>query len=116
MSVRKKCACRYRDHRCPHTWVSEQVVHGELLVVRIDEYVAQRGLPGSPHVVPKRDAEKIEQAITNDFKAGREARVEAFKQQLTAGYTKITPQFGLRVYMRDFNKLSRTPAIARNSP
>jgi hypothetical protein len=30
-----------------------------------------------------------------------------YQQQLTAGYTKITPQFGLRVYMRDFNKLGK---------
>jgi len=28
-----------------------------------------------------------------------------YKQQLVAGYTKTTPTFGLRVFMRDYNKL-----------
>lgn len=31
--------------------------------------------------------------------------LEYYKEQLVAGYTKETPSFGLRVYMRDFNKL-----------
>jgi len=33
--------------------------------------------------------------------------LDRYKQQLSAGYTKITPAFGLRVYMRDFNKLPK---------
>jgi hypothetical protein len=35
---------------------------------------------------------------------------QRYKEQLTAGYSKTTNNFGLRVYMRDFNKL---PAQAR---
>lgn len=31
--------------------------------------------------------------------------LEHYKEQLVAGYTKETPSFGLRVCMRDFNKL-----------
>ena len=31
--------------------------------------------------------------------------LDHYREQLSAGYTKITPQFGLRVYMRDFSKL-----------
>ena len=31
--------------------------------------------------------------------------LDHYREQLSAGYTKITPQFGLRVYMRDYNKL-----------
>ena len=31
--------------------------------------------------------------------------LDHYQEQLTAGYTKITPKFGLRVYMRDFEKL-----------
>lgn len=34
--------------------------------------------------------------------------LDHYKDQLTAGYTKITPTFGLRVFMRDFNKLDRS--------
>lgn len=33
--------------------------------------------------------------------------LDHYKEQLSAGYTKITPSFGLRVYMVDFNKLNR---------
>ena len=32
--------------------------------------------------------------------------LDHYKEQLVAGYTKTTPAFGLRVYMKDFNKLS----------
>jgi hypothetical protein len=31
--------------------------------------------------------------------------LDHYKEQLVAGYTKTTPSFGLRVYMRDFSKL-----------
>jgi len=34
--------------------------------------------------------------------------LEQYKRQLSAGFTKITPEFGLRVSMRDFNKLPKT--------
>jgi hypothetical protein len=33
--------------------------------------------------------------------------LDHYKEQLVAGYTKETPAFGLRVYMRDYNKLHR---------
>jgi hypothetical protein len=32
---------------------------------------------------------------------------DRYKDQLVAGYSKITPTFGLRVYVKDFDKLSR---------
>lgn len=35
--------------------------------------------------------------------------LDHYQEQLTAGYTKITPQFGLRVSMVDYNKLKRSP-------
>jgi hypothetical protein len=31
--------------------------------------------------------------------------LDHYREQLVAGYTKITPEFGLRVYARDYNKL-----------
>jgi len=31
--------------------------------------------------------------------------LDHYKEQLAAGYSKITPSFGLRVYVKDFNKL-----------
>jgi hypothetical protein len=33
-----------------------------------------------------------------------------YKEQLVAGYTKTTPELGLRVYARDYNKLQGRPA------
>jgi len=34
--------------------------------------------------------------------------LDHYMEELSAGYTKITPQDGLRVYMVDFNKLKHT--------
>ena len=39
--------------------------------------------------------------------------LDHYRDQLVAGYTKITPQFGLRVFMRDFHKLQRPPSTRR---
>lgn len=39
-----------------------------------------------------------------------------YRDQLVAGYSKTTPQFGLRVFMRDFNKLKGTRQVAQVSP
>ena len=36
--------------------------------------------------------------------------LDHYREQLVAGYTKTTPQFGLRVYMVDFNKLHKPKA------
>ena len=42
--------------------------------------------------------------------------LDHYKEQLVAGYTKTTPAFGLRVFMRDFNKLQHLPAQRRGMP
>jgi hypothetical protein len=34
--------------------------------------------------------------------------LDRYRAQLSAGYTKITPTFGLRVYMKDLNKLEKS--------
>jgi hypothetical protein len=36
--------------------------------------------------------------------------LDHYQEQLTAGWTKTTPEFGLRVFMVDRNKLKRGPA------
>jgi hypothetical protein len=36
--------------------------------------------------------------------------LDHYRDQLVAGYTKMTPEFGLRVFMRDFHKLRRSPS------
>ena len=40
---------------------------------------------------------------------------ERYREQLAAGYTKITEHFGLRTYVRDFAKLPRRPAAKSSS-
>jgi hypothetical protein len=39
--------------------------------------------------------------------------LEHYREQLVAGYTKTTPQFGLRVYMVDFNKLHKRDKLSK---
>ena len=41
--------------------------------------------------------------------------LDHYKEQLVAGYTKETPSFGLRVFMRDFNKLPHGRGAARTA-
>jgi len=41
---------------------------------------------------------------------------EHYKEQLVAGYSKITPSFGLRAYVKDFAKLSRGGKPADSVP
>src|SRR5262245_7587464 len=72
MSLRKKCECKHRDHRCEHTWVSEQTIDKVRLVVRVDEFASQRGRPH--HVISRRDAEAIEEEIRREWKQGRDPR------------------------------------------
>jgi hypothetical protein len=38
-----------------------------------------------------------------------------YKEQLVAGYTQTTPDFGLRVFMRDFNKVQNPPPPQRST-
>ena len=33
--------------------------------------------------------------------------LDHYRDQLVAGHAKMTPEFGLRVFMRDFNKLQK---------
>jgi hypothetical protein len=41
---------------------------------------------------------------------------DRYKDQLVAGYSKITPAMGLRAYVKDFGKLSRSGKGAENTP
>jgi hypothetical protein len=40
--------------------------------------------------------------------------LDHYKEQLAAGYTKITSSFQLRVFMKDFDKLGPTKAAAKS--
>ena len=41
--------------------------------------------------------------------------LDHYRDQLVAGYTKTTPQFGLRVYMVDFNKLHKSKSAQQSN-
>ncbi len=41
--------------------------------------------------------------------------LDRYKEQLAAGYTKITPSFGLRAYLKDFAKLPQTAPANRKA-
>jgi hypothetical protein len=41
--------------------------------------------------------------------------LDHYQDQLVAGYTKSTPEYGLRVYTRDYNKLRTRPAASQPS-
>ena len=51
--------------------------------------------------------------IDEDSKDPFDFFLDHYREQLVAGYTKTTPQFGLRVYMVDFNKLHKPKTQAR---
>ncbi len=42
--------------------------------------------------------------------------IDHYKEQLVAGYSKTTSSFGLRVFMRDFDKLPRPSPASKHSP
>jgi hypothetical protein len=42
--------------------------------------------------------------------------LDHYKEQLVAGYTKETPSFGLRVFMRDYNKLGQGKSANASRP
>jgi hypothetical protein len=41
--------------------------------------------------------------------------LDHYKEQVVAGYDKITPEFGFRVYAQDYNKLRRRPAASKTN-
>jgi hypothetical protein len=78
-------------------------------------YMAYRGNRLRFGKLTMTDADMI--LIDMDPKDPFDFYLDHYIEQLVAGYTKETSSFGLRVYMRDFNKLSRSksPALGQIS-
>ena len=74
-------------------------------------YMAYRGNQLRFGKLTMKDTDMI--LIDMDPKDPFDFYLDHYQEQLSAGYTKITPSFGLRVYMRDFNKLKRTTSTRR---
>jgi len=70
-------------------------------------YMAYRGAQLTFGKLTMKDTDMI--LIDMDPKDPFDFYLDHYKDQLVAGYTKITPAFGLRVFMRDFHKLRRSP-------
>jgi len=68
-------------------------------------YMAYRGAQLTFGKLTMKDTDMI--LIDMDPKDPFDFYLDHYKDQLVAGYTKITPAFGLRVFMRDFNKLPK---------
>jgi hypothetical protein len=68
-------------------------------------YMAYRGAQLRFGKLTMSDTDMI--LIDMDSKDPFDFYLEHYKEQLVAGYSKETLDFGLRVYMRDFNKLQR---------
>ena len=51
--------------------------------------------------------------IGSDAREPFDFYLDHYRDQLVAGYTKTTPEFGLRVYMVDFNKLKQKPVLPK---
>jgi hypothetical protein len=77
----------------------------EPLAVPYPSYMAYRGNFLRFGKLAMHDTDMI--LIDMDPKDPFDFSLDRYREMLSAGYTKITPQFGLRVYMRDLNKLPR---------
>ena len=75
-------------------------------------YMAYRGAQLTFGKLTMKDTDMI--LIDMDPKDPFDFYLDHYKDQLVAGYTKITPAFGLRVFMRDFNKLPKGRTRARH--
>lgn len=73
--------------------------------VSADNYMAYRGNQLRFGKLTMNDTDMV--LIDMDPKDPFDFDLDHYKEQLVAGYTKETPAFGLRVYMRDYNKLHR---------
>jgi hypothetical protein len=80
------------------------VLHDRRCVSAVN-YMAYRGNQLRFGKLTMSDTDMI--LIDMDTKDPFDFYLDHYKEQLVAGYTKETPSFGLRVFMRDFNKLTR---------
>jgi hypothetical protein len=74
-------------------------------------YMAYRGAQLTFGKLTMKDTDMV--VIDMDPQDPFDFYLDHYKDQLVAGYTKITPEFGLRVFMRDFNKLRKGQAPIR---
>jgi len=71
--------------------------------LRLGNYMSYRGNTLRFGKLTMSDADMI--LIDMDPRDPLDFFLDHYKEQLAAGYTKITPNFGLRVYVKDYNKL-----------
>jgi hypothetical protein len=82
--------------------------------VPAQNYMAYRGNRLQFGKLVMNDADMI--LIDSDPRDPFDFYLDHYKEQLTAGYTRITAKFGLRVFFVDFNKLARSERSALAQP
>lgn len=82
--------------------------------VRAANYMAMRGNQIRFGKLTMSEADMV--LIDMDPKDPFDFYLDHYEEQLVAGYTKQTPSFGLRVFMRDYNKLSHTGRAEKERP
>ena len=75
--------------------------------LRLGNYMSYRGNTLRFGKLTMSDADMI--LIDMDPRDPFDFYLDHYKEQLAAGYAKITPNFGLRVYVKDYNKLHQRP-------
>ena len=101
----KVVAVRIQGNEVVQTFGGEQVTPFH---VDAQNYMAYRGnqLRFGKLTMTDTDLDLIDMTPQDPF----DFSLDLYEKMLTAGYTKITPGFGLRVYMKDLNKLGSAPA------
>ncbi len=56
------------------------------------------------------------QLVDKDPQTPFDFSMDHYKEQLEAGYSKITPKFGLCSFVPDFNRIAHNPAKGAKSP
>jgi len=81
--------------------------------VPAQNYMAYRGNHLQFGKLVMNDADMV--LIDQDPRDPFDFYLDHYQEQLTAGYTKITKEFGLRVFFVDFNKLNRAHTASRGA-
>ena len=109
----KVVAVRIQGNEIVQTFGGEKV---QPFRVDAQNYMAYRGnqLRFGKLTMTDTDMDLIDMTPQDPF----DFSLDLYKKMLTAGYTRITPTFGLRVYMKDVNKLggAGAPAHAPTKP
>lgn len=97
----KVTAIRFQDNTLVQTFGSTDAK--AIKYLRVENYMSYEGNELRFGKLTMSDADMV--LIDMDPGDPFDFYLDHYKEQISAGYTKITPSFGLRVFVKDFNKL-----------